>query len=155
MVFLSSKKNQILTRPLETSRRIRFWATPAPVSMTPAPLNTNPAARRFLRPAPRLYTPLRLCLQPQGIFSSAKKNMHTSSRKVTLKWPKKGSGSILRPLARPEGYFVAYKQGVVKYSRKPITERTSFNDYGTLLKGGKLRRPHSDFDVVDTRGLIQ
>ena len=81
--------------------------------------------------------------------------MHCSARDVILKWPKSQKGSILRPQARPEGYFVAYKGGVAKYSRKPITERTSFNDYGTLLKAGKLRRPHSDLDVVDTRGLIQ
>ena len=81
--------------------------------------------------------------------------MHTSARKTTLKW-RKVKGSILRPEPKQKtGFFVAYKDGLIKYSRKPILERTSYNDYGTLVRDGKFHIPQSDRAVVDTRMLIQ
>ena len=85
--------------------------------------------------------------------------MHCSSRKTQLKWDKghKGYGSTLKPHPRnqPPGYFVAYNDGLVKYSKKPILMQTARNDYGTLLRGGKVYRPRSDFAVLNTTGLIQ
>ena len=85
--------------------------------------------------------------------------MHCSARKTLLKWDKtpQGYGSILKPHPRnkPPGFYVAYNDGLVKYSKKPILVKTAHNDYGTLLKGGKLSKPRSDLAVVDTRTLIQ
>ena len=113
-----------------------------------------------------LFTSPRSTLEHAFVFATArhdlfdaKKKMHTSARSVTLKWQKtpQGTGSILRPHPRnkPPGFYVAYKDGLIKYSKKPIIARTAYNDYGTLLRDGKVRRPRSDLDVVDTRRLIQ
>ena len=67
----------------------------------------------------------------------------------------KGYGSVLRvhPRNKPGGFFVSYKDGETKFSKKPLLEKPA-NDYGTLLRAGKQKSPASDHLVLDTRSLI-
>ena len=86
--------------------------------------------------------------------------MNCSADKTKYTWEykaaPKGYGSVLRvhPRNRPGGYYVSYEDGEVRRSRKPILQKPH-NDYGTLLKGGKLKTPQSDHLVQDTKKLIQ
>ena len=86
--------------------------------------------------------------------------MNCSANKTKYSWEykaaPKGYGSVLRvhPRNKPGGFYVSYKDGEVKHSKTPILQKPH-NDYGTLLKGGKLKTPHSDRLVEDTSTLIQ
>ena len=85
--------------------------------------------------------------------------MQCSANKTKYFWDykpaPKGYGSVLRvhPRGQPGGVFISYKDGEVKFSKKPLLEKPQ-NDYGTLLKSGKQRIPRSDHLVLDTRSLI-
>ena len=86
--------------------------------------------------------------------------MNCSYNKSKYSWEykqvPKGYGSALEvhPRNKPGGFYVSYMQGQTKYSKKPLLEKPH-NNYGTLLKDGKLKTPRSDFLVEDTSSLIQ
>lgn len=74
-------------------------------------------------------------------------------------YPKQSGNSILKPQG-PYGYYVAYVDGEVKYSRKPIYKECP-RDYGSMIKldqqltTARLHRPLTDALVEDTRSLFQ